>query len=113
MPVIKSAIKKWRKDKKRTERNDEFRDKFQLLVKTAKKTHTPESIQDAFSIIDKATKKHLIHANKAARMKSSLTRTSVVTASEKIVKPKSAKPARSPKARTASTPRTRVKTQTA
>lgn len=79
MPVIKSAIKKWRKDKKRTELNNQFRTKLKFAVRAAKKSHAPEVLQDAFSVLDKAAKRHLIHANKAARIKAVLSRSAMPT----------------------------------
>lgn len=72
MPVIKSAIKKLRQDKKREKRNDEFREKLQNALKLAKKTGTPAKISEAVSLLDKAAKNHIIHKNKAARLKSRL-----------------------------------------
>lgn len=72
MPVIKSAIKKLRQDKKSEKENDAFRNMLDKAVKTAKKERTEKAISHAFSLADKAAKKHLIHANKAARIKSAL-----------------------------------------
>jgi len=74
MPVIKSAIKKLRKDRKREVRNDEFRKNLKDTIKHAKRKGTSKSVKDAFSIIDKASKKNLLHKNKAARIKSSLSK---------------------------------------
>ncbi len=83
MPVIKSAIKKLRQDRKRTIANDEWRDKVDSAVKTVKKSHTAKNLADAFSAIDKATKKNLMHANKAARMKSQIAKLVPTTATAK------------------------------
>jgi small subunit ribosomal protein S20 len=86
MPVIKSAIKKLRKDKKRTVANDLLRDQLQRAVKIAKRSGTAADVQAAFSVVDKAAKMHLIHANKAARVKSRLSTLGTLskTAGEKI-----------------------------
>jgi small subunit ribosomal protein S20 len=81
MPVIKSAIKKLRKDKVREERNDMFRKQLRDALRAVKKPEAKfTTIKDAHSLIDKAVKNNLIHANKAARMKSQ---------TAKIIKPTS------------------------
>lgn len=64
MPIIKSAIKKMRQDKKRKERNSLLKEAFKNSLKKMQK------ISEVFSKIDKATKKGVIHKNKAARLKS-------------------------------------------
>lgn len=74
MPVIKSAIKKLRHDKIKEKENNLFRKILEHAFDTALKTKTPKSVSKAFSIIDKGVKKHLIHKNKAKRMKSKLTK---------------------------------------
>ncbi len=74
MPVIKSAIKKQRKDKVRTVRNNSFRSELDRALKLAKKTKTPKSISAAESIVDRAVKNNIIHKNRAARIKSSLSK---------------------------------------
>lgn len=74
MPVIKSAIKKLRKDRKREAVNDEFRKKLQEVIKTAKTAKSPAALAAAYSMLDKAAKNHVLHKNKAARTKSSLAR---------------------------------------
>ena len=70
MPLIKSAIKKLRQDKKREAARDEFRKKLQDTLRATKKQTTPAKVQEAYSVIDKAAKMHLMHKNKAARIKS-------------------------------------------
>lgn len=74
MPVIKSAIKKLRQDRKREKQNDALRDSVVAAVRSAKKTKTSSSVKNAISIIDKASKNRLLHKNKASRMKSSLSK---------------------------------------
>lgn len=72
MPVIKSAIKKLRQDRKREKHNDEMRVALQTAVRAAKKSKSSKSVTKAISTVDKAAKNRIIHANKAARLKSSL-----------------------------------------
>jgi small subunit ribosomal protein S20 len=74
MPILKHAKKKLKQDKKRTVRNKKVKDLFKKLVKTAKVEKTAESLSKAFSAVDKAAKKNIIPANRAARMKSSLSK---------------------------------------
>lgn len=95
MPVIKSAIKKLRKDKKREKENDALRVLVDKSLKEARKKNSNASISQAFSVIDKAVKKNLIHKNKAARMKSSLSKTGKTTKTAEPTKtqPKAARKA--------------------
>lgn len=74
MPVIKSAKKKLRQDKKREKTNKILRTAFKDAIKDAQKSKTPEKIIKAVRLVDKAAKKKLIHKNKAARIKSGLSK---------------------------------------
>lgn len=74
MPVLKHAKKKLRQDKKRTATNKKVKDLYKDLVKAAKANPTKETVSKAFQGIDKATKSFIIHKNKAARLKSSLSK---------------------------------------
>ncbi|SRR5258708_319587 len=91
MPLIKSAKKKLRQDKKRQKRNKSTKDFLKEVLKTARKDITPESIRVAVVATDKAVKKGIIHKNKAARIKSALSK---ITKTEE--KPKST-PVKKPK----------------
>jgi len=72
MPIIKSAIKKVRKDKKRTIKNLEYIKAFKETFKKIKKggKDVKELIKKYYSQIDKAVKKKVIHKNKGNRLKS-------------------------------------------
>jgi small subunit ribosomal protein S20 len=74
MPVIKSAKKKLRQDKKREKINSLLRKNFKLAIKEAQKSKTAEKNRKAVVLVDKAVKKNLIHKNKAARIKSMLSK---------------------------------------
>ena len=74
MPIIRSAIKKVRKDKGRTTRNKKRADALKILIKKAKASKSVKDIQAVFSALDKAVKVNLIHKNKAARLKSRLSK---------------------------------------
>lgn len=107
MPVIKGAKKKLRQDKKRTERNQKLRNAYREALRKVKKAASEKNITAAVSLVDKAAKNHIIHKNKAARLKSRLSKllprktTAAKTPVKKIVlKPKAkvVKPAK-PKSR--------------
>ena len=68
MPIIKSAKKALRSSLKKHEANLEFKKRLKESIKKV----SSKSINTAYSVIDKAVKKNLIHKNKAARLKSSL-----------------------------------------
>lgn len=85
MPVIKSAKKKLRQDKKRERTNKILRTAFRNAVKKAGKSKTSANIINAVKLTDKIAKKKLIHKNKAARIKSSLSK--LITKSLSKTKP--------------------------
>lgn len=74
MPVIKSAKKKLKVDKKRASANKKVKVLVEKALKKAYKTPTPKSVQNAFSVVDKAVKNRIIHKNKASRLKSRLSK---------------------------------------
>lgn len=75
MPIIKSAIKKVRKDKTRTARNKKREVNLKSLIKKSRTNKSSKDLQAAYSALDKAVKVKLIHPNKAARLKSRLSKT--------------------------------------
>ena len=97
MPVIKSAEKKLRQDKKREIRNNIARNLLKKGLKVARKTPTKENISKATKIIDKLAKKNLIHKNKAARLKSALSK--LIKGTAKTVLSKSSKTKKKAKAK--------------
>ncbi len=74
MPLTKQAKKKLRKDTKREKENLKLKNKFKKTVKKTKENPTVKSLTEASKVIDKAAKKGIIHKNKAARLKSRLSR---------------------------------------
>ena len=74
MPVIKSAKKKLKVDRKRESANKKSESYINLVLKKAQKKPTQENIRIAFKTIDKGVKKDIFHKNKAARIKSSLSK---------------------------------------
>lgn len=75
MPLIQSAIKKARKDRLRTTRNKKRELALKKLIKEARKNNSIKNLTAVFSALDKAAKVKLIHPNKAARLKSRLSKT--------------------------------------
>jgi len=74
MPVLKHAKKKMKQDKKRALQNSRIRSTYRSLLKAAKAKPTEKAVGEAFSSLDRAAKQHIIHKNKAARLKSSLSK---------------------------------------
>jgi small subunit ribosomal protein S20 len=79
MPITSSAIKKARQDITAREHNRGIRDEFKKAVKNVKKLvstgeskKAQEALKEAYSTIDRAAKKKIIHKNNAARRKSRL-----------------------------------------
>ena len=72
MPIIKSAIKKVRKDKKRTVVNNLYIKAYLGTLKKIKRGggDIKKLINLFYSQIDKAVKHKVIHKNKAIRLKS-------------------------------------------
>lgn len=76
MPNLESAKKKLRQDKKKQSKNLLYKKNFKKAVKSANGKKTKDLLSKAFSSIDKAAKKGVIHRNKAARLKSRLAKKS-------------------------------------
>lgn len=72
MPIIKSAIKKLRVDKKRQGVNRAVKSKATNLIGIFRKEVKPEGLAAVFSAIDRAAKKRIFHPKKADRLKSRL-----------------------------------------
>ena len=78
MPNIKSAQKKDKQDAKRTKNNRAYEKQIEDIMNNAQKKVTgankTKMISEAYRKIDKAATKAVIHPNKAARLKSRVTR---------------------------------------
>ena len=72
MPIIKSAKKKVRKDKKRVVQNTIKVSAYKETLKQLKKggKNVTQLIKKFYSQVDKAVKKNVIHKNKGRRLKS-------------------------------------------
>jgi len=72
MPIIKSAKKKLKQDKRRAAVNRVYRNKVKTAVKEAREKKTKKAVEAAYKALDRAAKKKVIHKNKASRLKSRL-----------------------------------------
>jgi len=72
MPVTAQAEKKLRRDKKQRVINAGHRAILRDGVKSMRKTPTKKQLQTVFTLLDKSVKHHVIHKNKANRLKSRL-----------------------------------------
>lgn len=72
MPITVSALRADRQIKKRFERNAKTRDEVRKALKAAQ-TDSSE-LPSAYSKLDRAAKKNIIHWRRAARLKSKLAR---------------------------------------
>lgn len=78
MPIIKSAKKRMRQERKRTAVNKVKKTNLKSLIKKVRIEKSAENLSGVFSALDKAVKTHLIHKNKSARLKSRLSKNTSV-----------------------------------
>ncbi len=74
MPITKQAIKKLRHDRDRSVERSKTEEKLHILIKGVRKNPTQKSLTAVFSALDKAGKTHIIHPNRAGRLKSRLSK---------------------------------------
>jgi small subunit ribosomal protein S20 len=74
MPVTKTAKRAIRGSKRKGSVNKLILNKLDAAIRTAKKNKVAGKILLAVSLADKAAKKKVIHKNKAARIKSQLSK---------------------------------------
>lgn len=104
MPIIKSAIKKARQDERSRKHNRAIRDEYKIASKKVRKLaesgdikKATEALKEAYSKIDKAAKRNVIHKNNASRRKSRLAAVFSKTKTDKPTKvAKEKKPAKKP-----------------
>ena len=86
MPVLPSSAKALRRDRRRQVVNYTIRARVRAAVAdVVKGKATPQALARAYSLLDRAAKKRVIHPNKAARVKSSLSR--LLTVSSQALSP--------------------------
>lgn len=74
MPILKNAQKALRVSKRKTVVNQVTKSKMKTVLDSFKKNPNKENLSNAFSAVDRAVKNNLLHKNKAARVKSQLTK---------------------------------------
>lgn len=74
MPIIKQAIKKVRADKRKTLINLRKKRTYKGAIVAFRKNPTEKALRLVYQALDKAAKTNVIHKNKAARIKSRLSK---------------------------------------
>lgn len=74
MPVTKTAKRALRSSKRKAKVNAKIISGLEIAIRLAKKSHARKNILKAISLADCAAKKKTIHKNKAARIKSILSK---------------------------------------
>ena len=74
MPLTKRAIKKLRHDKNRSLHNASVIKTLRKLIKTMRNHPTAKALRIVQQALDKAAKRNIVHPNKAARLKSRLSK---------------------------------------
>jgi len=95
MPVTKTAKRALRSSKRKLSINKLILRNLEVAIRIAKRVKTKEKIMVATSLADRAAKKKVIHKNKAARIKSSLSK--LLIKGKATAKPKAKKTKKSAK----------------
>ena len=74
MPLLKNAKKALRSSKTTALVNSRVKSRMKTAMDTVKASATQETVSEAYSRIDRAVKQNLIHKNKAARLKSQVSK---------------------------------------
>jgi ribosomal protein S20 len=74
MPVTKTAKRALRGSERKAIINKIVLSKLEIAIKKAKKTKSEKDVVSASSFADRASKSRSIHSNKAARIKSQLSK---------------------------------------
>ncbi len=72
MPVTKSAKKALKQEKRRATENQKIRNAYKKAIRFFKENVSSKALATAYTKIDQAAKKQVIHKNKASRLKSQL-----------------------------------------
>lgn len=74
MPILANAKKALRQTKRKTLFNRPLKSKAKSMMDIMKKLPSAENLTKAFSAIDIAVKRNIFHKNKAARLKSQMSK---------------------------------------
>jgi small subunit ribosomal protein S20 len=94
MPILSNAKKALRSSAKKASFNRNTKSRLKTALDRVKAQPSVETASGAFSMIDRAIKKHLLHKNKASRLKSQLSKLISGDSTDKSTKsaaPKAAK----------------------
>ena len=83
MPVTKTAKRALRSSKRKSLVNATILQRLEIALRVARKQKSLAKITAAVKLTDKAAKKKVIHQNKAARIKSSLSKLTPAPKSKK------------------------------
>lgn len=92
MPILKNAKKALRSSLRKTVMNQRVKSRLKTAVDKAKSTPSGDTVSQAYSAVDKALKRHIVHRNKAARLKAQISRL-LKQATQTAAKPVNSKPA--------------------
>lgn len=105
MPLLANAKKALRVSKRKTDVNARVKSIVKTMVDKVKKSPSSENLAGAYSALDTAVRKHLMHKNKAARVKSQLSKLAKPAQKAEKVAPTKAVPAKSAKKTTKAAPK--------
>lgn len=74
MPILKNAKKALRVSERKTLINRRIKSRTKTALDRLKATPSVQTLSEAFSAIDKAVKRNIFHRNKAARLKSQMSK---------------------------------------
>lgn len=74
MPILRNAKKALKASKKKTIINTQVKSKLKTAIDNMKKSPAADKLNLAFSAVDRGVKKNILQKNKAARLKSSLSK---------------------------------------
>jgi len=74
MPILKNAKKALRVSQRKALVNRRVKSRTKTAIDKMKKEPSAANLAGVFSAIDKAVKQHLFHQNKAARLKSQMSK---------------------------------------
>lgn len=94
MPVLKSSKKALKVSIRRKKENDTLRKSLREAVKALRGNPSFDTLKKVYSLLDRATRKHIFHKNRAARLKSNFSKLVKTPLDTKL--PKRGKPATKP-----------------
>lgn len=74
MPILPNAQKALRVSKRKTQVNQAVKSKMKTMVDSFKKNPSLDNLAKAFSAVDRAVKNNILPKNRAARVKSQLSK---------------------------------------